>query len=144
MLFEIGGEILRQRRGILSCVTAPAHLDHLIDIFVVDRLFLRAPDTVEEVNKGPGKHIRRGADELVACLVALRIGRFSALGCCDGYLLDPIGVDRLKEAVNDVAEALAVGEVLDVFPIFFVQLPFETCKAPGERTDRVFVAHPQS
>ena len=105
--FQIVPEVLRHGFRILMSVALPFSPEHGVQTFMVDGLFLVAPDGVNQLDQLAVEHAGSVTDELLLGLLAEFIrGLRTLCGRLDlaRLLLDAVRVDGLQQNADDVGE----------------------------------------
>src|SRR5680860_1607366 len=125
--------------GVLQRIVFPFSAQHSVEIVVVNRLFVIAPDTIDQLNQRTGEDRRSLPDEPVTSLIAVRIAGLPGSGNFSCGLLDPVGIDGRDQTAYDTGQGHAAGGLGNTRLLLLVELRVEARQAAGERADGIFV-----
>ena len=141
--FQVLPEVPDQGLRVLLSVARPFGALHGVQAVVIYRLFLGAANRVDQLDQVAGEYPgsvrgQSGSRTIHGAgrgFVVLRRGVDLA-----GLGIDAVGVDGRQEIAGDGGERNAAGPLPDALPLGVVELAVEPRQAPGQGTERIFVA----
>ena len=145
VLFEVFGKFLDQFPGVLDGILTPAFIDDLVQIVVVDLLFLVSSDAVDQLYQVAIENMGCRFDQFRLSFFTLfiaRIGAHQLSRQLQGFGFDSVGVDGVKQAIDQMRQFNAFCRLPDSGLFIGIELLVQARQSSGQRADGIGIAGP--